>query len=84
MINFDSIKKNKPLWVRLVFETPEFIYDSLLLGKFPELRKKIIDVTTKGLLFCHKRKSFPISLKIESKILSLIEWINNHWTKKID
>ena len=79
----ETKRATKPLWVRIIFETPEFIYESLLLGMFPELRKSVIDFFTKVLIYCeHKRESFKILEQIKSTTLTLFEWINNNWKKK--
>lgn len=81
----ETKKATKPLWVRIIFETPELIYESLLKGMFPELRKSMIDFFTKILIYCErKRESFKILEKIKSTTLTIIEWVNNNWNKKID
>ena len=81
-----TTKPEKSLWVRILFETPEFIYESLLKGMFPEQREKIIDISTEILVYCHrKHESFPnISEQVESVTLTLMEWINNNWKKKLN
>ena len=79
----ETKRVTKPLWVRIIFETPEFIYESLLIGMFPELRNSVIDFFTKVLVYCErKRESFMILEHIKSTTLILIEWINNNWMKK--
>lgn len=75
----------KPLWVKIFFETPELIYDLLLMGMFPGLRKSTIDFFIKILIYCEqKRESFKMFEQIKSTTLNLIEWVNNNWTKKFD
>jgi hypothetical protein len=80
-----SVKPNKPLWVKVIFEAPEYIYELLLLGTFPVYRKKIIDLFNKTLIYCQTQsRFFPGFLKwIELKTLLLLEWINNNWKKNI-
>ena len=77
---------NKPLWVKILFETPELISDALLRGMFPETRKKIIDVSTKVLVyFGQRRKKLSSKLSwVERITLLVVEWINNNWLKTID
>ena len=41
---------DKPLWVRIIFEIPEFIKELLLHGNFLNFRKIIIDISTNILL----------------------------------
>jgi hypothetical protein len=80
-----TTKPDRPLWVKIIFETPEYIYESMLMGMFPESRKTLIDISTKILVYCtHKRESLPKIIKwVETGTLLLIEWINNNWNKKL-
>jgi hypothetical protein len=77
-------KPNPPLWAKILFETPELVHESMLMGIFPEFRKKIIDVSIQTLSYCeYKRSSFPNILKwVKIRTLHLIEWINNNWKKQ--
>ena len=79
-------RTNKPLWVKILFETPEFISESLLQGMFPKTRKKIIDLITKILVYYDQRgKKLTSRFRwLERTILLIVEWINNNWKKSID
>lgn len=71
------------LWVKILFETPEYIHELISSGVFPEKRKKVIDLTTKILLICQRRKTGTAKL-VENVTFSIVEWINDHWGKKIN
>ena len=76
---------DKPLWVRIIFEIPEFIQELLLHGNFLNFRKIVIDIST-NILLKFENKNISTSSIIKyflSKNLLFLEWINNNWRKKI-
>ena len=82
----ETTTTSKPLWVKILFETPEFIAESLFRGMFPKSRKKIIDISTEILVYFGKRRT-KITNKfrwVERITLHIIEWINNNWNKKLN
>ena len=77
--------RRKPLWFKVIFELPELIKELLLKGVLPKTRKTIIDLSTKILIYCGKRrKKLNTYVKwLENTTLLVIEWINNNWKKKL-
>lgn len=76
---------DKPLWVRIIFEIPEFIQELLLHGNFLNFRKIVIDIST-NILLKFENNNISTSSIIKyflSKNLLFLEWINNNWRKKI-
>ena len=76
-------RTDKPLWARIIFETPEYTRELLLNGSFPLFRRKIIEISHRVLNFCNKKTSvFPkIYYNIKTLVIYLLEWVNNHWKK---
>jgi hypothetical protein len=76
---------DKPLWVRIIFEIPEFIQELLLHGSFLNFRKIVIDISTNILLIFENNNISTSSIikYLLSKNLLFLEWINNNWRKKI-
>jgi hypothetical protein len=77
-----TTKIGNPLWAKILFEAPEYVYELLYKGMFPKLRKNVIDLFLKILVFSEQQRTKPRVLKwVESTTLNVIEWINDNWKK---
>ena len=78
-----TTKIGNPLWVKILFEAPEYVYELFYKGMFPKLRKNVIDLFLKVLVFIEQQRTLPRGLKwVESTTLGVIEWINDNWKKQ--
>lgn len=77
-----TTKQDSPIWAKILFEAPEYIYELLYKGTFPRFRKNVIDSFLKVLVFCEQQRKYSRGLKwVESKTHNVIEWINDNWKK---
>ena len=79
-------KKNdpNPMYVRILFELPEYLHELLLSGRFPKYRSFIVIKLNNIISWCKNNiVNYPkVCNMLCFNLISLLCWINDNWKKK--